>query len=513
MQFIVPDTSAAAEDHDDDDDDGQQTPTAHIPIDWGLKTKLRLLTLSRLTGNGLKSCQEASGITSFVRCLTAQTASDGLDISLGARFHQATMYWQHPHVPWLTLFPRTMRANADFTCGEAERAALAKDWTESFRALFQLLRARQCAYFYVCANSYNVLFCAAGVGGRDEQHAYLTPTSRGMRAALKQEEIEFTMPLKEVPGATAQSRDKSNKSLDSGVDTQSTSFSNGSDECTQPDERLKGAEADNSSDEDQDEWLASLGVEAAEIRKIGSVDARVLRNNECAEDFSDHSIALIEGVECQAFFNFLLNSKSTITKTGRLAGVPPTLLAPVAFPGATLRSVQTRASQIRMDGVEYHSLELKGVVLPHVLQYLSGLMRESKDTFSASLTGHAGTNAFSKAAQRLMEGEWLDSFCFPAGCFRVPGRLNTMFLNLKSTHLMPIFPFQTNTARRPQVNRRRLAIRFSAVRTCPTVACRPRFCRPCAAVHRTRCAVWSACASTRMWVVTRGIELNISTIQ
>lgn len=148
-------------------------------------------------------------------------------------------------------------------------------------------------------------------------------------------------------------------------------------------------------------------MEAAEIRKIGSVDARVLRNTECAEDFSDHSIALIEGVECQAFFNFLLNSKSTITKTGRLAGVPPTLLAPVAFPGATLRSVQTRASQIRMDGVEYHSLELKGVVLPHVLPYLCGLLRESKDTFSASLTGHAGTNAFSMAAHRLMEGEWI----------------------------------------------------------------------------------------------------------
>lgn len=40
-----------------------QKPTKYVPIDWGLKTKLRILTLTKITGNGLKSCQEASGIT------------------------------------------------------------------------------------------------------------------------------------------------------------------------------------------------------------------------------------------------------------------------------------------------------------------------------------------------------------------------------------------------------------------------------------------------------------------
>lgn len=57
-QFIVPDSSAL-----DTADEAEQKPTAHVPFDWGLKTKLRLLTLSRITGNGLKTCQEASGIT------------------------------------------------------------------------------------------------------------------------------------------------------------------------------------------------------------------------------------------------------------------------------------------------------------------------------------------------------------------------------------------------------------------------------------------------------------------
>lgn len=75
---------------------------------------------------------------SFVRCLNPNTSSEGLDISLGARLHQATMFWQHPHLPWLTLFPRNDRSNNSFVLGEPERAALASDWSDSFRALFQV---------------------------------------------------------------------------------------------------------------------------------------------------------------------------------------------------------------------------------------------------------------------------------------------------------------------------------------------------------------------------------------
>lgn len=483
------------------DDEINQAPTAHVPIDWSLKTKLRLLTLRPLSGTGLKTCQEASGITSFVRCINApsDTAADshsGLDSSMGARFHQATMYWQHPHLPWLQLFPRNARSNSEFSFGIAERDALAKDWAESARALFQLLRARQCAYFYVCANSYNVLFCAAGIGGRDEVHAFLTPTTRGMRDTLTQEEIEFTLPLKTLPG---EKKSNNNRSLDSGVETsaQSTSFSNGSDDTR--DDTLKtsgsnvmksegggGSDSDD-SDEDQDEWLASLGVEAAEIRKIGVVGARAARTNECVDDFSDHSIALIEGVECQAFFNYLLHSKNTITKTGRLAGVPPTLLAPVAFPGATLRTVQTRATKIRMDGVEYHSLELKGVILPHVLLYLCSLMRESKDTFSATLTGNVGMNSFSKAAQRLMEGEYGgdDTLVFSSIC-------NDTRLKVYTLHL--------------QINRP--AIMFLVVKTCPTVAYPLPYWRRCVVVPAMRCAASNACASTKRLAVIRGTSFN-----
>lgn len=38
-------------------------PTSHVPTDWSLKTKLRLLSKSPIPGSRLKCNEEASGIT------------------------------------------------------------------------------------------------------------------------------------------------------------------------------------------------------------------------------------------------------------------------------------------------------------------------------------------------------------------------------------------------------------------------------------------------------------------
>lgn len=264
------------------------------------------------------------------------------------------------------------------------------------------MRALQCPYFYFCANSFTVLFRAAGIGGRVETHALLTPTTRGLRAALKEEDIEFSMPLKK----TSESQ---NKSLDSGNDTQSNSFSNMSEDAAETskegDNGDEGLGENESDEEDEEQWLANLGVEASVIKKISTSNIRRKYAEESEEDSTDRSVLLIEGVECQALFNFLLNAKSTITKVGRLAGVPPTLLSPVAFPGATLKNLEIRASTVRMDNIDYYSMEMKGVILPHVLQYLCGLLKETKDQFSATMVNFPSTTALSKAAQRLIDGK------------------------------------------------------------------------------------------------------------
>lgn len=41
----------------------EEKPTSHVPIDWSLKTKLRLLSKNPIPGGRLKCNEEASGIT------------------------------------------------------------------------------------------------------------------------------------------------------------------------------------------------------------------------------------------------------------------------------------------------------------------------------------------------------------------------------------------------------------------------------------------------------------------
>lgn len=62
--------------------------------------------------------------------------------------------------------------------------------------------------------------------------------------------------------------------------------------------------------------------------------------------YSD-SLLLIEGVETQGLFNWLLNSKLCLSNTGPLTGIPPTLFSPVAFHQATLRPLKVPCSQRR----------------------------------------------------------------------------------------------------------------------------------------------------------------------
>lgn len=57
--------------HDDiesdiEEEEEEQKPTTHLPVDWSLKSKLRILSDVPIPGGRLKSNEEASGITGFV---------------------------------------------------------------------------------------------------------------------------------------------------------------------------------------------------------------------------------------------------------------------------------------------------------------------------------------------------------------------------------------------------------------------------------------------------------------
>ncbi|XP_033165264.1 protein downstream neighbor of son homolog isoform X1 [Drosophila mauritiana] len=377
-----------AEDEDDAELAARQKHTAHLPVDWSLKTRARFFCPTELPAIQLKTSQLASGLTSFVRCMDPQRTESTLDISDATRFNQCNYYWQHPHLPWLTLYPRTAKENVGVVVGERERKALAEEWDFSFRGLFQLLRARQCPYFYLCANTFTVLFRAAGVGGRAESHALVTPSTRGMRQALRQEGIEFSMPLKSEGSGNAH---------DSSFTEESTTSSLG------PEAGEDAPPPAQEDEDDDDDWLESLGVDERELRRIQSSHARKQQAAEMREDFSDNSLLLVDGVECQGFFSYLLNAKSAISTVGRLAGVPPTLLSPVAFPKATMQHLVPRSKKVRLDGVDYFSIDIKGLILPTFLPSVAELLSETRQMFSSTLASSINTLAFSKATQKLLE--------------------------------------------------------------------------------------------------------------
>ncbi|XP_063821544.1 protein downstream neighbor of son homolog [Ostrinia nubilalis] len=313
----------------------------YLPIDWALKTKIRLMSPKPFAWTSkLKASEEASGITGFVRCLDT-TSSSSLDTSPRALFHQTCLYWQHPHLPWLQLFPRSsgkVAATSFMATNEDVKQALHREWTESFRSLFQLVRALHCPYFYVCANTFTVLFRAAGVCGVTEPCALIAPTSRGFRQALRQEDVEFTMPLRSDAKKRLSNSDEEkpkNSSFDSCYDTM--------DEGSRLDPP-EGKEDDGSGDEDPDQFLSQLGLETEVIKKININQTRVAQTAESSVDSAAESLVFVRGADAQALFNFLLNCKSVVGPTGPLAGVPPTLLAPVAFHGGTLQALKVTCS-------------------------------------------------------------------------------------------------------------------------------------------------------------------------
>lgn len=366
---------------DDDDDQTSEAeplkPSKNFPIDWSIKSRVRILSKTLVVNNNLKSSQEASGLTGFVRCLDIQSTSSGLDISDGARFHQNLMYWQYPHLPWLNLIQRNSSSNNQFKMNTPESESLLTDWKECFRNIFQLLRSRQCPFFYVLANQFTVLFRAAGIGGRCEMHALLTPTTRGFRKLLKDEDIDFTQPLKETVRDPSISLEKSKGN-----------------------ENKDPQAEDDDDDEDELQFLESLGVETSDIKFKEDVKART---KEIEDDNGDLSTTLIEGVDCQAFFNFLLKSNSIVPKVGRLAFIPPTLLAPVAFLGGTLRKQTARSSKLRLENEDFCSIELRGAILPHTIQTLCALLSEIKENYSLTMVNYPQTVAFTKTSRKLLE--------------------------------------------------------------------------------------------------------------
>lgn len=324
------------------------------PLDWSLKTRLKFSSRSSLGWTQhLSTVEEASGVTGGVRCVCLNTSPK-------SQFHSHCLYWQAPSLP-VPLFPRyslTSGNTPSLSLSQEMQRAVHSDWMISFQSVYQLVKARQCPYFYLLAPQFSVLFRAAGISGTQEMSALLGPSSTGVRAALRREEIEFSLPL----------------------------FKQAEDEVG------SAPECDTTSD-----FLESLGIEADSLPGLSN---HAPKNRLAAGagssqniDGRAESLVLVTGVECQSLISYLLNAKLVAGKDQ----LPPTLLAPVAYHGGTLRSLKVRQSQVAgRPGVSgHHTVEVSGPVMPHMVQALTKLATSTNTDFTVALQTLEETVSFS----------------------------------------------------------------------------------------------------------------------
>ncbi|KAI1885143.1 hypothetical protein AGOR_G00217160 [Albula goreensis] len=377
------------------------------PADWTLKTRLLFTSpLSFSWAEHPKAQEEAQGLSQHCRA-THTTLPQNIEEpcccpELRCSFQQALQYWQHPSLPWLSLFPRIgaersfSGKSAPWASDEALQQNLMSEWSVSITSLYSLLKARLCPYFYLCSYQFTALFRASGLGGTKGITAVLSPTTRGLREAMRAEGIDFTLPLLE---------EKRKNREQGSTRHEAEEYSTEAKEFPEEEGDEQNCEEDDDDDDDDDDedggfsWLKEMGVQD-KIKKPDSIFIKLRKeHSEVKLDHRPESLVLVEGSNTFTLLNFLINCKSLVASAGSQAGLPPTLLAPTAFRGATLHTLKARSvkvkTQVRTGYQDVSSLEITGPVMPHALHALTQLLRPSqRGCFSCTLYTHEPTAVF-----------------------------------------------------------------------------------------------------------------------
>ncbi|NWQ97752.1 DONS protein, partial [Burhinus bistriatus] len=370
-----------------------------FPADWSIKTRLLFMSPQPFTwAEHLKAQEEAQGFAQHCRAtetnLPQSIQEPKLSTELRCAFQQSLVYWLHPSLPWLQLFPRIgadrkiVGKASPWSQDEALQQVLMSDWSVSFMSLYNLLKAKLCPYFYVCTYQFTVLFRAAGLVGSDVITAVISPTTRGLREAMRNEGIEFSLPLVE------EGRTRKQKNSEVNLETKAAnSLKVGND--------MEDGEEPAPSDDDDESfsWLEEMGVQD-KVKKPDAISIKLRKEkHEVQMDHKPESLALVKGTNTFTLLNFLINCKSLVAVAGPQAGLPPTLLSPVAFRGGTMQTLKARSinakARVHLAYEDIFSLEIVGPVMPHSLHSLTMLLKAAqRGAFSAVLYTHEPTAVF-----------------------------------------------------------------------------------------------------------------------
>ncbi|NXT56079.1 DONS protein, partial [Pluvianellus socialis] len=406
-----------------------------FPADWSIKTRLLFMSSQPFTwAEHLKAQEEAQGFAQHCRAtethLPQSIQEPKLSTELRCAFQQSLVYWLHPSLPWLPLFPRIgadrkiVGKASPWSQDEALQQVLMSDWSVSFTSLYNLLKAKLCPYFYVCTYQFTVLFRAAGLAGSDVITAVISPTTRGLREAMRNEGIEFSLPLVE------ESRTRKQKNSEANLETEAAN-------SLEVGNSTGDGEEPAPSDDDDDEsfsWLEEMGVQD-KVKKPDALSIKLRKEkHEVQMDHKPESLALVKGTNTFTLLNFLINCKSLVAVAGPQAGLPPTLLSPVAFRGGTMQTLKARSinakARVHSAYEDIFSLEIVGPVLPHSLHSLTTLLKAAqRGAFSAVLYTHEPTAVFNAGLDKASPALNKETVCKDlAACGLHPKTLDQLSL-------------------------------------------------------------------------------------
>ncbi|CAD5117285.1 DgyrCDS6072 [Dimorphilus gyrociliatus] len=343
-------------------------------VDWSLKTKLRFLSNEPFDWcQPLRTSEEADSISEFVELKNLLHNEEKTPHVLKRRLKSANMLWQHPVFPWLKLFPRLESSSPKSSArlpnllSDDAQKLIIDSWKNSLTSLYTMLKAGKCPYFYLNAPFFTALFKSPMLHPEEIMTVALTPTSVGLRKALSSEGIEFSMPLNES------SEEKK--------------------ECVVNDNKSESSDEDE--DDSEDEIIKDM-VEKTQV--VGFTADSKWKENFRKVDDRPSSTVLIKDSQVHAFYNFIINRRALIPQTGIYAGVPPTLLSPVVFCGATLVSCKYRHGVMQQgsNGKENFKywMDVVGPILPNNHLALHLILLKSQAALRTNWTTLESTTAF-----------------------------------------------------------------------------------------------------------------------
>ncbi|NXT35211.1 DONS protein, partial [Pelecanoides urinatrix] len=392
------------------------SPRHEFPADWSIKTRLLFMSSQPFTwAEHLKAQEEAQGFAQHCRAtetnLPQSIQEPKLSTELRCAFQQSLVYWLHPSLPWMQLFPRIGADRkiagkaSPWSQDEALQQVLMSDWSVSFTSLYNLLKAKLCPYFYICTYQFTVLFRAAGLAGSDVITAVISPTTRGLREAMRNEGIEFSLPL--VEDSRTRKQRNSEVNLEAEV-ANSLKAGNSMEDGEEP--------APSDEDDESFSWLEEMGVQD-KVKKPDAISIKLRKEkHEVQVDHKPESLALVKGTNTFTLLNFLINCKSLVAVAGPQAGLPPTLLSPVAFRGGTMQTLKARSinakARVRLAYEDIFSLEIVGPVMPHSLHSLTTLLKSAqRGAFSAILYTHEPTAVFNADLDNASPALYKETVC------------------------------------------------------------------------------------------------------